>query len=413
VTESRRTRTAVLALVAAAAAVLGGLAAIGIAAGAGWLGGDGETVVLPRAAPSEGGGAATAVAAATPLAGGRFDPAAIYRERSAGVVTIYALFAGNGETTGLAQAQGSGFIVSESGYILTNSHVITTAGEGAVGAEAEAAATVFVEFRDGDRVRAEIVGWDVFNDVGVLEVDPDEHRLEPVPFGDSSAVVVGEPVAAIGSPFGQVSSLAVGVVSAVGRSVSSLTSVYDVVDVIQTDAPINRGNSGGPLFDAQGRVIGINAQIRSESGNAEGVGFAIPINAARRSLEQLVETGTVRYAWLGVSAQTVTASVAEELGYERAGGAAIQLVVPGSPAAEAGLRGGDGVVRLEGLEFARGGDVVVAIDGRPVDSSEDLVRIVAGELDPGEKVELTVVRDGDRIAVPVVLGERPTDPDTD
>jgi 2-alkenal reductase len=410
VTERRRSRIALLALIAAVAAVAGGLAAIGIAAGAGWLGGA-ETVVLQRAAPSGGDAPATAVSAAKPLPGDGFDPAAIYRERSAGVVTIYALFAGHGEAGGPAQAQGSGFVASADGYILTNSHVITTAGEGAVGAEAEAATTVFVEFRDGDRVLAEIVGWDVFNDVGVLEVDPEERRLAPVPFGDSSAVVVGEPVAAIGSPFGQVSSLAVGVVSAVGRSVSSLTSVYNVVDVIQTDAPINRGNSGGPLFDARGRVIGINAQIRSESGNAEGVGFAIPINAARRSLEQLVETGTVRYAWLGVATQSVTPSVATELGYELDGGAAIQTVVPGSPAAEAGLRAGDEVVRLEGLEFVRGGDVVVAIDGRPVRSTEDLVRIVAGELFPGEEVEFTVVRDGERVVVPVVLGERPTDPD--
>ena len=410
-TEARRSRIALLSLVAAAAAVDGGLAAIGIAGAAGWLGGA-ETVVVQRATPSGGDAPATAVSAAKPLPGNRFDPAAIYRERSAGVVTIYALFDGHGEAGAPAQAQGSGFVASASGHILTNSHVITTAGEGAVGAEAEGATAVFVEFRDGDRVRAEIVGWDVFNDVGVLEVDPGEQRLAPVPFGDSSAVVVGEPVAAIGSPFGQVSSLAVGVVSAVGRSVSSLTSVYNVVDVIQTDAPINRGNSGGPLFDARGRVVGVNAQIRSESGNAEGVGFAIPINAARRSLEQLVETGTVRYAWLGVSTQTVSASVAAELGYELDGGAVIQMVVPGSPAAEAGLRAGNDVVRLEGLEFVRGGDVVVAIDGRPVDSTEDLVRIVAGELYPAEEVEVTVVRDGERVVVPVVLGDRPTDPDT-
>jgi S1-C subfamily serine protease len=408
--ERRRPRVALLGLVAVAAAVLGGFAALGIAGATGWLDST-ETVIVERALPEGGDAPSTAVSAAKPLDGDRFDPAAIYRGRSAGVVTIYALFDGHGDAGAVAQAQGSGFVTSNEGYILTNSHVITTAGEGAVGAEIEAASTVFVEFRDGDRVGAEIVGWDVFNDVGVLSVDPDDHALAPVPLGDSSSVVVGEPVAAIGSPFGQVSSLAVGVVSAVGRSVSSLTSVYDVVDVIQTDAPINRGNSGGPLFDARGRVIGINAQIRSESGNAEGVGFAIPINAARRSLEQLVETGRVRYAWLGVSTQTVTASVADALGYELEGGAAIQTVVAGSPAAEAGLRAGGDVVRVEGLEFVRGGDVVVAINGRPVRTTEDLVRIVAGELYPGEKAEFTIVRGGDRMVVPVVLRERPTDPD--
>jgi S1-C subfamily serine protease len=136
-------------------------------------------------------------------------------------------------------------------------------------------------------VPARIVGWDLFTDIGVVKVDPDEHRLAPVPLGDSSVGFVGEPVAAIGSPFGQQSSLAVGVVSATERAVDSLTSAYSVIDVIQTDAPINPGNSGGPLFNARGEVIGINAQIRSDSGNAEGVGFAIPINSARRSLDQL------------------------------------------------------------------------------------------------------------------------------
>jgi S1-C subfamily serine protease len=222
-------------------------------------------------------------------------------------------------------------------------------------------------------------------------------------------VVVGEPVAAIGSPFGQVSSLTVGVVSATERSVDSLTSGYSVVDAIQTDAPINRGNSGGPLFDAAGEVIGINAQIRSESGNAEGVGFAIPINIARRSMEQLLQTGRVRYAWIGVSTQTLTPSIAEETGAGVTSGAAVQCVVAGSPAAKAGLRGGGEEVRVEGVPFRRGGDVVVAINGDVVATTEDLGRIVATTLVPGETASFTVVRDGKRVAVPVVLGERPTE----
>jgi S1-C subfamily serine protease len=402
-------RPGVAAAIAVVAAVLGGVAALGVGVAAGWLGGS-ETVVVQRVRE---GGEEQAVAARTarPLTGDAFDPAEIYRRRSPGVVTIYALFEGHAEGDEAAQAQGSGFVVSPDGYVLTNSHVITTAGEGDVGGEARPATDVFVEFRDGNRVPAEIVGWDVFNDVGVIKVDPAEHHLDPVPLGDSSTVVVGEPVAAIGSPFGQASSLAVGVVSATERTVSSLTSVYNVVDAIQTDAPINRGNSGGPLFNARGEVIGINAQIRSESGNAEGVGFAIPINSARRSLEQLVETGRVRYAWVGVSTQTLTPSLAEALGYDVLHGAAVQSVVPGSPAEQAGLRAGSEVVRVDGLEFRRGGDVVVAINGEPVRSTEDLVRIVAGALFPGERAEFTVVRDGARRTVPVVLADRPTDPD--
>src|SRR5437870_1727511 len=144
------------------------------------------------------------------------------------------------------------------------------------------------------------VGWDVFDDVGLLKVDPKEHSVAAVPLGDSSAVVVGAPVAAIGAPFGNADSLATGVVSALHRSIQSLTSSFSVPDAIQTDAPINHGNSGGPLFDARGLVIGINAQIRSDSGNAEGVGFAVPSNAARRSMEQLIATGRVGYPFVGV-----------------------------------------------------------------------------------------------------------------
>src|SRR5688572_14216701 len=187
---------------------------------------------------------------------------------------------------------------------MTNSHVVTTAGESA--GAARSARTVYVQFADGDRVPGKIVGYDPFTDVAVLRVDGASHKLSAVPLGDSSAVVVGEPVAAIGSPFGNESSLSVGVVSATNRSISSLTSIYNVVDAIQTDAPINRGNSGGPLFDARGRVIGVNAQIRSESGNNEGVGFAIPINAAKRSLEQLVADGEVSYAYVGVKTTDLT-----------------------------------------------------------------------------------------------------------
>jgi 2-alkenal reductase len=397
-----------VAIVALLAAVLGGAAALGIGKASGWLGTT-ETVVLEGAATGEAARPAALTTAPAPR-GERFDPATIYRKRSAGVVTIYAVFDGHSDGDAAAQAQGSGFVVSPDGYVLTNSHVITTAGGGAAGAE-QAAVDVYVEFRDGDRVAASIVGWDVFNDVGLLKVNPAEHRLAPVPLGDSSRVVVGEPVAAIGSPFGQASSLAVGVVSATKRSVSSLTSVYTVIDAIQTDAAINRGNSGGPLFNARGEVIGVNAQIRSESGNFEGVGFAIPINTARRSMKQLIETGRVHYAWVGVSTQTLTPSLAEELGYEIDQGAAVQSVVPGSPAERAGLVAGDELVRIEGREFRTGGDVIVAIEGERVRSTEDLVRIVAGDLLPGEPAEFTVVRDGKRVVVRVVLADRPADPE--
>src|SRR2546426_7849952 len=349
-------------------------------------------------------------ASGKPLSGNGFDPAKIYRRRAAGVVTIISLF-GNHATTGQgAAAQGSGFVVSSKGYILTNSHVITTAGEGLAGGKVAAASTVFVEFRDGDREPARVVGWDVYDDVGLLKVEPGPHPLSPVPLGDSSRVRVGEPVAAIGSPFGQINSLSVGVVSATERSINSLTSSYDLVDAIQTDAPINHGNSGGPMFDARGFVIGINAQIRSSSGNAEGVGFAVPINSAKRSMEQLIATGSVSYAFVGVTTETLTPSLAKHFGYSVDHGAVIASVQPGSPAADAGLRGGNRDESYLGIDFKDGGDVIVALAGHPVRSSEDVVRIVTDAVSPGQQVPVTLVRHGKRLQIPVRLAERPAAP---
>jgi len=404
-------RPGLLAVVAVVCALLGGVGSLVLAKALGWVDDGGTETVLVSAE-----GAATPAANrvdegsdAKPRAGNGFDPARIYRERAAGVVTLISIF-GPSSSTMAESAQGSGFVVSSDGYILTNSHVITTAGDGDATQAAEPASTVFVEFRDGERERAKVVGWDIYDDVGLVKVVPRDHPLTPVPLGDSADVRVGEPVAAIGSPFGNESSLSVGVVSATQRSIASLTSGYDLVDAIQTDAPINRGNSGGPMFDARGRVIGINAQIRSESGNAEGVGFAVPINSAKRSMEQLIETGTVKYAWLGVSTQTLTQHLAEHFGYPRTEGAAVQTVVEPSPAAKAGMRGGDSEQVYTGIHFRPGGDLIVAIDGRPVKTAEDVVRAVTERLLPGETAHLTVLRDGKKIDVAVVLGERPANP---
>jgi S1-C subfamily serine protease len=322
------------------------------------------------------------------------------------VVTLYAVFESGVNTSA---AQGSGFVVSSDGLILTSSHVITTAGTG--GGTARPASDVFVEFRDRDRVEAQIVGWDVFDDVGVLRVDPKAHSLTPLPLGDSSRVAVGDPVASIGSPFGNENSLAVGVVSATQRSIESLTSQYNLVDAIQVDAPINHGNSGGPLFDAQGQVIGINAQIRSDSGNAEGVGFAVPINAARRSMQQLIATGKVSYAYAGVTSEDLTPGIARRFHYPVRYGAVITSVRPDSPAARAGLRGGSDDRDFNGSTFTFGGDVVVAIGGRRIRSSADVVRAVTERLRPGQKVIFTVVRGGERKAVSVTLADRPPNPD--
>ncbi len=401
-------RLRLMLAVSLASAALAAAGVLVVAWAAGWLGdGSGRTVVVEQPASAvQAAAPAPAPPRVRPLLGGRFDPARIYASRSSGVVTIYAYFGSGRE---LRASQGSGFVVSRNGVILTNSHVITTAGAG--DGKVTAAERVYVEFSDRDRVPARIVGWDVFDDVGVLRVGAQAHALRPLPLGDSSRTVVGEPVAAIGSPFGNEGSLTVGVVSATRRSIESLTSRFNLVDAIQVDAPINHGNSGGPLFDATGSVIGINAQIRSTSGSSEGVGFAVPINAARRSMAQLLATGKVAYAYMGVTSEDLTPAIARRFRYPVQYGAVITSVRPGGPAAKAGLRGGDREVEVNGAAFTHGGDVVLAIGDRPVRSSEDLVRVVSEQLRPGQTAFLAVLRDGARRRVPVVLGSRPENPD--
>jgi S1-C subfamily serine protease len=383
-----------------AASLLSAIAAVllvlGIGRWSGWFGHTTRTVVVPEAAPAA---ASAPVGNAKPLLGNGFDPSGIYRLRSPGVVTVYAEF-------GLTEAQGSGFVVTNKGAILTSSHVITNAGDQVTGSSATPASTVYVEFADRDRVPARIVGWDVFDDVGVLQADPGAHTLTPVPLGRSSTVRVGQPVAVIGSPFGNENSLEVGVVSGVRRSIASLTSSFKLADAIQVDAPITHGNSGGPVFDADGRVIGIAAQIRTDTGQNEGVGFAVPIDSARRSLVQLLTTGKVAYAYVGVRTMDVTPTLATRLGLRVSRGALVVKIERGTAAAKAGLRAGSSSAVVNGVTVLTGGDVIVAIGGRAVKTGEDVARIVAEELRPGQTVRFTVLRGGRRLVVPVHLGSR-------
>lgn len=399
-------RAASLAAVAVVAAVLGGGAALGIGKGAGWLDPGSKTVVVRAQTSQPAALPASATSKAVPLSGKDFDPARIFAQRAPGVVTIFAYF-GDPASQDTQVSQGSGFVISPRGHVLTNSHVITNAGDAQT---VRAADQLFVEFADGDRAEAKIVGWDLYDDVGLIRIDPRAHRLAPVPLGDSASVVVGEPVAAIGSPLGNENSLAVGVVSAVHRSIDAITvRKYKVVDAIQTDASITHGNSGGPLLDARGRVIGINAQIRSESGNGNdsGIGFAIPIDAAKHSVAQLIAKGRVTYAYVGITTEDMTPSLARALGYKVDHGALIIDVNDDSPALEAHLRGGTreaDVLGIQGLKV--GGDVIVEIDGRPVESADDVVRIVSFSLKPKDVAVFTVVRNGQRKKIPVRLAER-------
>jgi 2-alkenal reductase len=399
-------RAGPIAAVVVVAAVLGGGAALGIGKGAGWLDQGTKTVVVRAEASQPAALPASASSKVPALSGTGFDPQRIFAERSPGVVTIFAYF-GDPASEATQVSQGSGFITSSSGYVLTNSHVITSAGEPGPVRKAD---HLFVEFADGDRVEAKIVGWDLYDDVGLVRVNAGRHALSPVPLGESAGVAVGQPVAAIGSPLGQENSLAVGVVSAIHRSIDAITvNKYRVVDAIQTDAPITHGNSGGPLFDERGRVIGINAQIRSASGsgNDSGVGFSIPIDAAKHSVAQLIAKGRVTYAYVGITTENMTPSLARALDYKVQRGALIEDVNPGSPGQDAGLQGGSREVDVLGVRgLVTGGDVIVDIDGRPVRGADDVVRIVSFALKPDDIAVFTVIRNGQRKKIAVTLAER-------
>ena len=334
---------------------------------------------------------------------GGFEAGRIYEQLSPGVVTVLSLF---GEATSLLEdngegGQGSGFVLDDRGYIATNAHVVTAETN-----DSERAEQVFVEFSDGNRVPAEIVGTDPNADVALLKVDPGGLSLTPLPLGHSGAIDVGQPVAAIGSPFGERQSLSVGVVSAIDRNIQSLTR-FGIGNAIQTDAAINPGNSGGPLLDAKGRVIGINAQIKSQSGGGEGVGFAIPVDTVSRSLRELRDAGKVDYGYLGVSTLILWPQLAERLDIGARAGALVQEVEAGSPARDAGIEAGDDTISFQGqTNIAAGGDVIVAVDGERLTREDDLSDVISRR-GAGDEVELTVVRDGEQRQVKIELEPRP------
>ena len=333
---------------------------------------------------------------------GGFDSVGIYDRLAPGVVTVISLF-GDGEPSPLGDQNGglgSGFVIDADGHIATNTHVVTN------GQRLDRAREVYVDFADGNRVPARIVGTDPNADVALLKIDPRGLSLTPLELGEIRDVRVGDPVAAIGSPFGEEQSLSVGVVSALDRNIESLTD-FGIGDAIQTDAAINRGNSGGPLLDTRGRVIGINAQIKTETGDGAGVGFAIPVDTVERSLDALREDGRVEYGYLGVSTQPLYPQLAERLDLDVDSGALVAEVVDGSPADDAGLSAGDRRIEFQGQrEIAADGDVIVSVNGKRVTPAADLADVIS-LLPPGETVRLTLLRDGDRRTVEAELGKRP------
>jgi S1-C subfamily serine protease len=317
----------------------------------------------------------------------------IYRQAAPGVANIitqaveYDFF----EDAVPVEGAGSGFVIDPRGYVLTNNHVI------------EGAENIQVTLGDRSHYVARLVGADSRNDIALLKIQPKDKPLVALPLGDSSALQVGQAVLAIGNPFGFSSTLTKGVISALGRTVqTSDTSAID--QAIQTDAAINRGNSGGPLLNSRGEVIGINTAIYTPSGTTAGIGFAIPINMAKRIAQDLISEGRVRHAYLGASEIALWSELSQALRLPVQQGLLVERVVPGSPAARAGLHGGDRVA-LAGLQrLVIGGDVIVAIDGRDTESTLDL-NVILNQKRPGDVVRLTIYRGNQKMELSVTLGE--------
>ena len=324
---------------------------------------------------------------------------AIYRRLNAGVVNItnralaYDFFFNPIPT----DSSGSGFILDSRGHILTNHHVV------------QGAQRLEVSLADGSKWTAKVVGADPQTDLAVLQIKAPPEALTVLPLGDSSALQVGQKVLAIGNPFGLEHSLSAGIISSLRKVVK--TGATEIEDVIQTDAAINPGNSGGPLLDSEGRVIGINTAIFTPSGGNIGIGFAIPINTAKRVMADILARGYVVYAYLGAETQTLTPVLARALELPVERGALVVRVVRGSPAARAGLQGGMRQVVIGNAIVTIGGDVVTSADGQAIRDSEDLRRLIR-KRQPGDRMKLEVLRlnrqgESKRSEVEVKLGELP------
>jgi S1-C subfamily serine protease len=289
------------------------------------------------------------------------------------------------------EGAGSGFLIDVDGHILTNYHVV------------QGAQTIEVTLGDLTRYKAKLIGEDTRNDIALIQIDTQGHKLTPLTLGDSRNLLVGQRALAIGNPFGFSSTLTTGIVSALGRTVQTSENTF-IDEAIQTDASINRGNSGGPLLDSHGQVIGINSAIYAPNGTTAGIGFAIPINTARRVAEDLIKFGRVRRATLGAEGRALWPGLAEALKLNVQEGILIERVEPGGAAAAAGIRGGNKSM-VAGLQELRiGGDVLIAVDGKAITNQMDL-NLMLNRSQPGNSVTLTIVRDGKQMNIPVKLGE--------
>ncbi len=333
----------------------------------------------------------------------------IYRQDGPGVAFIESTeapeetssplspFGGEGESRGGGIATGSGFLIDDEGHILTNNHVI----EGATKVEVRLGSSQTEH-------EAEVVGADPATDVALLKVDVPASQQHPLSLGNSAKVEVGDPVVAIGNPFGLDRTVTAGIVSALQRQIQAPNG-FSISHVIQTDAAINPGNSGGPLIDSEGSVIGINSQIQTGGGNDGnvGIGFAVPINTAREVAEQIEKHGKIEHAYIGISGGSVTPALAKALKLPVEKGVLVNEVVKGSPADKAGIEGGDTEATIEGVKVSLGGDIITEVNGKPIGSMEDVINAV-NSAQPGEKMELTILRGNNETKhVTVTLGVRP------
>jgi S1-C subfamily serine protease len=377
----------------AAVALLGGVAALGGAAAFGAFDGGGTTTVVETQAVS----AAPAVSRS-----GGLTINEIYRRSAPGVVQINTrsqapasdAFGQFGEIP--QQALGSGFVIDREGHIVTNFHVIDGADQ------------IDVSFSNQDTLKATVVGSDPSTDLAVLKVDAGSRALTPLRLGDSDRVQVGDEVVAIGNPFGLERTATAGIVSALQRAVTAPNG-FSIDHVIQTDAPINQGNSGGPLLNSAGEVIGVNSQIETRSGGNVGIGFAVPSNTVQSVVAQLLRSGRVDRAYLGIYTRPVSADLARLFRLPVDAGLLVESVAPKSAAAEAGLKGGNDQVIVSGESYRLGGDLLVAADGRRVTGVEELRDILAGHK-PGDTIDLEVYRAGAKRTVTVELGRQPSSP---
>ncbi|MFB6204862.1 MAG: S1C family serine protease [Candidatus Nanohaloarchaea archaeon] len=295
---------------------------------------------------------------------------------------------------GEQDSQGSGFVYSKKGYIITNEHVVDGANR------------IEVTFTDGVTLNAELVGKDKYTDIAVLKVD--RKGLKPLELANSSKVQVGQTAIAVGNPFGLRGSMTAGIISQKGRMLS-VAGGFSIPNVLQTDAAINPGNSGGPLLNIQGEVIGVNTAIQTQTGTFTGVGFAIPSNTVRRAAEAIIAAGDYDHPWLGVSGRTMSADLAQAIGVNQTSGFLVIEVVEGSPADRAGIQGGNRTATVNGYQMTVGGDIIVAINGRQMEGITEILNFLNTEVSVGETVNVTVVRDGERITLPLTLEERPND----